>query len=398
MYEYLNRIAHDLTPTKLNAYWPDFEMVAYAIYDRDHVHLFNHPKFANSYVELNRNEQFNGSCTLILYEEYPTAIVNLDLFSDYESLYSILVHELFHGFQYLKGDKRYPDETLGMTYPLLLENIEIRNKEREKLYHAVMTDDLSEKETLIKTFIALRKRRESQIKEHVLYENLIETIEGPAWYVEYKALSQISSEPKDSILNKFVPMLTDELASALHTRRSCYGSGLFICLILKEILPEWKESFLTLEKSLFEILSEQFSNSDEVSIKDIAIGKKTEEIFKKVLEEKNRPFKQFMNTKGTHLYIDGKIMVTSFDPMNIVSLDDKRLHQNFIGVSINNEKYSLQQPVVTYSKDDFKSIDKLHLILMEEPIVNQGSLVIAGMGVLSGITKKINGDYCFFAE
>lgn len=126
--------------------------------------------------------------------------------------------------------------------------------------------------------------------------------------------------------------------------------------------------------------------------------KKTEEIFKKVLEERNRPFEQFMNTKGTHLYIDGKIMVTSFDPMNIVSLDDKRLHQNFIGVSINNEKYSLQQPVVTYSKDDFKSIDKLHLILMEEPIVNQGSLVIAGMGVLSGITKKINGDYCFFAE
>lgn len=48
----------------------------------------------------------------------------------------------------------------------------------------------------------------------------------------------------------------------------------YICLILKEILPEWKESFLTSDKSLFEILSEQFSNSDEVSIKDIAIGKK----------------------------------------------------------------------------------------------------------------------------
>lgn len=51
MFEYLDRIAHDLTPTKLKDYWPGFEMVAYALYDKNNVYLFNHPKFENSCVK-----------------------------------------------------------------------------------------------------------------------------------------------------------------------------------------------------------------------------------------------------------------------------------------------------------------------------------------------------------
>ena len=37
-----------------------------------------------------------------MYEEYPTAIVNMDHYEEYEGLFSILVHELFHGYQYIK--------------------------------------------------------------------------------------------------------------------------------------------------------------------------------------------------------------------------------------------------------------------------------------------------------
>ncbi|TKC18945.1 hypothetical protein [Robertmurraya kyonggiensis] len=51
MFQFVDRIENDLTPTKLNTYWLGFEMVAYAIYDKNTVHIFNHPKFENSYVK-----------------------------------------------------------------------------------------------------------------------------------------------------------------------------------------------------------------------------------------------------------------------------------------------------------------------------------------------------------
>ncbi|MDQ7862947.1 hypothetical protein RCO48_23710 [Peribacillus frigoritolerans] len=43
--------------------------------------------------------------TIIMYEEYPTAIVNMDYYKEYEDLFSMLVHELFHGYQYIKDEK-----------------------------------------------------------------------------------------------------------------------------------------------------------------------------------------------------------------------------------------------------------------------------------------------------
>ena len=55
------------------------------VYDKNNVYLFNHPKFItqSSYAPkiLKWNQQFVGN-TLILYDDYPTAIVDMDLFED----------------------------------------------------------------------------------------------------------------------------------------------------------------------------------------------------------------------------------------------------------------------------------------------------------------------------
>lgn len=48
MPHHLDRMAEDLVKAKLENYWPGFELVAYAIYDRSKVYLFNHPKFSNN--------------------------------------------------------------------------------------------------------------------------------------------------------------------------------------------------------------------------------------------------------------------------------------------------------------------------------------------------------------
>ena len=216
MNHFLNQIAKDLTNMNLERYWPNFELVAYALYDKNSVFLFNHPRYnqvpPKTYKILKRDEQFVGN-TLILFDGYPTAIADMELYDDYEGLFSILVHELFHGNQYIKEEKRFPDEMLGITYPLTKENVEIRNRERKNLYNALIETGISKKKQYLNEFISLREKRAEGIKEHLTYENLIESVEGPAWYVELKAFSEKSSLANDLILKKYGKNLINAVES-----------------------------------------------------------------------------------------------------------------------------------------------------------------------------------------
>ena len=45
MNKLLKRILDDINNDKLGGYWPGFEAVAYAFYDRNNVYLFNHPAY-----------------------------------------------------------------------------------------------------------------------------------------------------------------------------------------------------------------------------------------------------------------------------------------------------------------------------------------------------------------
>lgn len=145
---YIKQIGEDLVEKNSGKLWNGFKMTAYALYDQSQVYLFGHPKFKQSeqkpFQIVKLDDQFVG-CTLILYKGYPTAIVNMELYNDYESIYAILIHELFHGYQYVKDEKRFPNEMLGITYPLSKQNIELRSEERNALFQAVMTEQPEEK-------------------------------------------------------------------------------------------------------------------------------------------------------------------------------------------------------------------------------------------------------------
>lgn len=390
MNKLLKRILDDINSDKLGGYWPGFEAVAYAFYDRNNVYLFNHPAYKDKgqYHTLEWDNRFRG-CTIILFEEHPTAIVDLDYFSDYESLYSVVVHELFHGYQYIKGEKRFPNEKLGMTYPVLEENIEIRNQERMCLYNAVTAVTIEELEHYIIDFITLREKRERLLNEYVEYENLVETIEGPAWYLESKAYADKSILLYNEILEKhYAPVLIDRKISSLDIRKSCMGSGLFICLILDVLAPDWKNNFFDSEESLFGILKQHVAERNNWTEGAITISQETKDIVDYVIKSRIKPIEEFEKQNGTHLYIEGPIVVTSFDPMNISYTEKKQLHQTFVGVRINDEEYVIQQPVVTYPKDGFKYVEKIHLILKDYPIKTDDSLIIEGIGEIKGRVKR----------
>ncbi|OJD71026.1 hypothetical protein [Bacillus sp. NH11B] len=389
MNKYLNRISKDLVNANLDNYWSGFESVAYALYDKSYVYLFNHPRMKknqqNNYQILNWDEQFNG-CTLILYNDYPTAIVNIELYEDYKSLYSILVHELFHGFQYVKGETRFANEIMGITYPLSKENVELRNQERTNLFSAVLENNIIKKKLYLNTFIALREKRAAKFNNYLLYENLIETIEGPALYVELKAYSEKTPIAYKSVLKKYGQHLMDKYESTSDIRKSCYSSGLFMCLLLDEFSPGWKESFWGKEETLYDIFKQL--SDDFIKISNIEISPETEEVINFAIQNRKNTFGNFEQQKGIHLFIEGEITAKSFDPMNIVPFENSLLHKNFIKVRINNEDYLVQQPVIAYCKGGLQNIIKLHLILKNNPIENVDSLTIDGIGEIKGRYEK----------
>lgn len=379
------RVEKALDDTDLTEFWPGLEGVAYAFYNKENVFLYHHPKFMTEDKKANVlqwDSQFTGD-TLILYEGHPTAIVGLDRYENFESLYSILVHELFHGFQFLKEEKRYPNELDGIRYPLLRENIELRSRERVYLYNAVLASTLEDRSYNLADFFALREKRKSILGDLLQYEALTETIEGPAFYVELKAYSRKSVLSNVAVLRKYGSDLVNKHASSLNIRKSCYSSGLFICLFLDDIYPDWQQGFFASEKTLYEY-AKQFVELEEIKIDDVTISEETEEIMKLVSTIKEKEFNEFTNKRGSPLIIEGEIISKMIDPMNIIQIENKQLHKNFLGVSINDIQYLFEQPTIAYYKEDNRTIYKLYLVLDQPPIISNGILKIRGVGNIKG--------------
>ncbi|MFP3511947.1 hypothetical protein SB775_20340 [Peribacillus sp. SIMBA_075] len=303
-------------------------------------------------------------------------------------MYSILVHELFHGYQYIKGEKRFPDEMMGITYPLSKDNVELRNQERTNLYSALLENNIIKKKQYLHNFIALREKRTAKIKEYLTYEKLIETVEGPAWYVELKAYSEKSPDDYHSVLKKYGQQLLNKYESTSSIRRSCYSSGLFMCLLLEELSPGWMESFFGIEETVYDLVKKHSGDYIKYPIAGVKISSETEKAVNFALEKRKNEFEEFYQQAGIHLYIEGEITAKTYDPMNIIPLEDRLLHKSFLEVRINNEAYHIQQPVIAYFGNGIQSINRLHLILENKPIENIDSLTIDGVGEIKGRYKK----------
>lgn len=275
--------------------------------------------------------------------------------------------------------------------------MQLRNLERINLYNALLENNTHAKKEYLNTFFYLKEKRAAIINEYLLYENLIETIEGPAWYVELKAYLEKSPLAYGSVLQKYGQYLTNKYESTSNIRRSCYSSGLFMCLLLDEISPSWKESFLDTEETLYDLfkrLSGNFIKWNPIHLTEISL--ETDEVINFALENRKKEFKKFYEQKGILLSIEGDITAKSFDPMNIIYLEDEFLHKNFIKVRINNADYLLQQPVIADFRGSLQDIKKLQLIIKDKPIETIDSLVVEGVGEIQGRYLKKGNKYHLF--
>ncbi|MCK1981504.1 MULTISPECIES: hypothetical protein [Peribacillus] len=148
------------------------------------------------------------------------------------------------------------------------------------------------------------------------------------------------------------------------------------------------EGFFDREDTLYDLLKQLSDDYLEHSIADVKISSETEEVINFAIEKRMKAFEEFNEQAGFHLYIEGEITAVSFDPMNIIPLEDRHLHKSFIKVRMNNQDFLIQQQVIAHVDDGTQNINKLHLIVENEPSVNINTQTIDGVGEIKGRYKK----------
>lgn len=372
---------------RYSSYWPATKLVALAFYNQKEVYLFNHPNFTGLFdlcEIVAKDDQFNGADGLILYQDYPTAIVNLALHNTYEDLFAIGAHELFHGLQYLANEQRFADELLAITYPLQVENIYLRTHERLALYDAVTANNPDQFKRMLVKFIAYREKRSTLICHFLDYELATETIEGPAWYIEMKAKADQFNLMLAEVVASECSSYFDPYQSNVSLRRSCYFSGLLLAMVMDRLDQDWKADFLTKTDTLYDLVKQTADNFNQ-SLPTIS-SEVTDSEQKLIDEIKTTRAKAFQEIECSEnqVFIIGKINLISFDPMNMQPADNKLLHENRLSITIDKIPYHIQQPVISYFNEDFRQTSKLHFSLNKQPIHNGDKITLPNIGTFTG--------------
>lgn len=376
-------ISTELETVELTSYWPRFQKTAYALYDEDFVYLVHHPHFPDETVtQLPWSEEFVGN-TLIMFREVPTAIVRAADCTDEAELVAVLIHEMFHGFQFLSGESRFPDEVQGILYPLHEENTALRMRERYHLYHAVLPTDPIARNRHLHQFVSCRERRLAILGESIRYELLIETIEGPAFYVESQAYGEQSGENAVDVLRKYGEGLLDEEDTVQHLRKSCCTSGIFLCYVLDRILPKWKESFFEGNDTLYSLVRKSVTLNDE-AYEPIEIRASLRDLLTRVKKERSESFLEAEQNAAFTLTLVGTFKITGIDPMNIVADSGRALHRHFIRAEIGEETCLIRYPVLAEFKTRLLECHRLIVCLEEAPELLEHGIHVSGIGDLEG--------------
>lgn len=163
--------------------WNGFHPIKFALYNE------NKCIFDGRYIE--KTEKFLANTSIEYHGEH-IAIWNINEEpEDMDSLTASIIHEMFHAFQMISGESRFPNEMEALfNYYYSAENISIKLQEA-----AIMRDILiNGNDAVFPQLLNLRKYRKEKFPYEYDYEVRVEQIEGTAKYIELCALSQIDSE------------------------------------------------------------------------------------------------------------------------------------------------------------------------------------------------------------
>ena len=295
-------IANTLSNVNFEAIWKGFSICEFALYNQETVYFKDKTiPWDNRFIG-NTAIEFEGDVIAIWSVESPET-------EDTDYLAAAIVHEMFHAFQKLQGETRYPNDLKLLAYPDNIDNYQIKMVENGFLAKA-----LSEKDIIaLKDFVSLRRVRTHLLDDVILQEFRAETVEGMAEYAGLLALEQINKDKfKVSVENNLAKILrpTDLIFSP---RRLSYYTGAILCLALKFLKVDFQHE-LNENQTLFEIVS----NIVGESYIDVS----------GYINKKKKMFDEFLDSHSEIFLCDSYIC--GYDPMNMIRFENKILCNHFV--------------------------------------------------------------------
>ena len=178
--------------------WDGFKPLKFALYNEKECFFDGH--------YINKTNDFIAN-TSIKYNNEVIAIWNVMEDIDPIILASKMVHEMFHGYQMINNESRFPNE-MDALYNYKYDDLNLSIKYEENKLINNLLDNFNYDD--FNRLLRYRKYRYNHFNYEYTYESKIEQIEGSANYVELNSLKQLSIELyqnklnglKDRIINK----------------------------------------------------------------------------------------------------------------------------------------------------------------------------------------------------
>lgn len=205
-------VSETISKLDFSGIWPGFEPLRFALYDDKKCY------FAGKYIE--KTDAFCAN-TSINYKGEQIAIWRLTEETEIPILTSKMVHEMFHGYQTLRGWDCWPNEIEALfRYEYNAENLSIKLRENELLPALLEQYDAD----MFRELLSLRKLRSEKYPYQFSYEVKTEEIEGSANYVEWQVLKQLD-EGKAAGLTAHMRTVMTRPEYLFPIRISCYYTG-----------------------------------------------------------------------------------------------------------------------------------------------------------------------------
>ncbi len=375
----------------LNQYWKGYTKLPFALYDDQKIYLVGHKNPPKDFVEIDGvwvgdwRQGFVAN-TSVNFAGENIGIVNLNYLTPLttrENLYALVVHEMFHAFQNNLNLSFQYSEWQFLKYPITVDNLALRVMEREELLKAVYASEFAIKKHHIARFISIRQQRRGILGELINYELGIESREGTATYVESKAYWEVSSLPDNFTLAMYGKNLSGYPENLKMFRTSCYSSGMFICLLMDQLELDWQKEFVESDKMLYDY----FCSKIVYSIQSVEVTAVSPAEFLVNQEDKYRQTKlrEFYYQKGYRVVLKGDIRITGFNPMMVIPLGDRVLHETFLGIDIAQQNFFIHNQVLsTHVSEDMQLLSALEIFVEYPPVVEGDLVKVSGVGELKG--------------
>lgn len=176
--------------------WPGFAPLRFALYDQESCY------FDGGYIQ--KTDDFCAN-TSICFQGEQIAIWMVTEELDISVLTSKLVHEMFHGYQTIRGWDCWPDEMEALyNYRYDAGNLSLRLHENELLLELLDRYD----RTSCRELLASRKYRCEKYPYEFSYESRVEEIEGTANYVEWQVLKQLDPGKASALTDHMRAVMT----------------------------------------------------------------------------------------------------------------------------------------------------------------------------------------------